>query len=64
MTQLLEDLVIEIQDAKLTMIQETNEKLSLEAKERVRQYDELHFMDKLVENEWYVLFYFKKKFSK
>lgn len=60
MTQLLEDLVIEIEDAKLTMIEETNERLNLEAKERVRQYDELHLKDKLVENGWYVLFYYKK----
>lgn len=57
MTQLLEDFVIEIEDAKLTLIEETNEKLSLEAKERVRQYDDLHLKDKLVENGWYVLFY-------
>lgn len=41
------------------MIQEINDQLSLESKERVRQYNELHFMEKLVENGWYVLFYFK-----
>ncbi|VVC32193.1 Hypothetical protein CINCED_3A008175 [Cinara cedri] len=54
-SQLLEDLVIEIEDAQLTLREETNEQLSSEAKERVRQYSELHMVDKLVENGWYVL---------
>ncbi|VVC32192.1 Hypothetical protein CINCED_3A008175 [Cinara cedri] len=51
-SQLLEDLVIEIEDAQLTLREETNEQLSSEAKERVRQYSELHMVDKLVENGW------------
>lgn len=54
-TQLLEDLVIEIEDALLTLKEETNEKLSSEAKERVHQYTELHLKEKLVENGWYAL---------
>ncbi|XP_001943966.2 nucleotide exchange factor SIL1 [Acyrthosiphon pisum] len=51
-TQLLEDLTIEIEDAKLTFEEETNKKLSTEAAERVRQYDDLHLKDILVENGW------------
>lgn len=54
-SQLFEDLVIEIEDAQLTLKEETNEKLSSEAEERVKQYSELHMKDKLVENGWYVL---------
>lgn len=57
MTQLLEDLIVEIEDSQLTMNEETNDELGSEAKERVRQYDELHFKDKLAENGWYVIFY-------
>lgn len=48
----MEDLVIETEDAKLTMQEETNEQLSLEAKERFRQYNDLNLKDKLVENGW------------
>lgn len=51
-TQLLEDLTIEIEDAKLTFNEETNKYLSAEAAERVRQYDDLHLKDILVENGW------------
>lgn len=51
-TQLLEDLTIEIEDAKLTFKEETNKKLSTEAAERVRQYDDLHLKDILVKNGW------------
>ncbi|XP_026812586.1 nucleotide exchange factor SIL1 [Rhopalosiphum maidis] len=51
-TQLLEDLTVEIEDAKLTFKEETNKQLSTEAAERVRQYDNLHLKDKLVENGW------------
>lgn len=51
-TQLLEDLTIEIEDAKLTFKEETNKQLNIEAAERVRQYDNLHLKDKLVENGW------------
>jgi len=57
-SQLLADLVIEIEDAKLTLKEETNYKLNSEAKERVQQYDNLHLKDKLCENGWYVLIYF------
>lgn len=39
------------------MIEEHNKQLSSEAKERVRQYNELDLKDKLVENEWYLLKY-------
>lgn len=38
------------------MVEEHNKQLSSEAKERVRQYDELHLKDKLVENNWYINF--------
>jgi hypothetical protein len=47
-------LTVEIEDAKLTFKEETNQQLSTEAAERVRQYDNLHLKDKLVENGWYV----------
>uniref|UniRef100_A0A2H8TXF8 Nucleotide exchange factor SIL1 n=1 Tax=Melanaphis sacchari TaxID=742174 RepID=A0A2H8TXF8_9HEMI len=53
-TQLLEDLTIEIEDAKLTYEEETNKQLSIEAAERVRQYNDVHLKNKLVENGWYV----------
>lgn len=55
MTELLEDLVLEIEDAKMTLTEETNDRLQLEAKERVRQYDAVDLKNKLVENGWYVL---------
>lgn len=48
-------MVVEIEDAKLTLNEETNDRRSSEAKEKVRQYEELHFKDKLVENGWYVI---------
>ncbi|XP_050438496.1 nucleotide exchange factor SIL1 isoform X2 [Adelges cooleyi] len=50
--RLLEDLVIEREDAELTLQEETNEKLSSLAKERVRQYKHLDLKAKLVSNKW------------
>lgn len=47
--------MIEIEDAKLTLIEEIGSKRSSEAKERVRQYEELHLKEKLVENGWYAI---------
>lgn len=57
----MEDLLIEIEDAKLTYKEEMHAQLSAEAKERVRQYDNLHLKNKLFENGWCVLINFKIK---
>jgi len=43
-----------MEDAELIFKEETNNKLSIEAAERVRQYNDLHLKSKLVENGWYV----------
>jgi hypothetical protein len=51
----LQDLIVEIEDAKLTLIEEANGRRSSEARERVRQYEELHLKDKLVESGWYAI---------
>ncbi|XP_050534194.1 nucleotide exchange factor SIL1 [Daktulosphaira vitifoliae] len=50
--RLLEDLVLEQDDAELTLKEETNEKSVALAKERVKQYKEINLKFNLVKNEW------------
>jgi len=47
-------LLIEIEDAKLTLKEEMNSQRNKEAEERVRQYETLNLKNKLFENGWYV----------